>query len=285
MAEATKGRVLVVDDELGVRHSLALVLAQSGFEPVPAESVRAALALYEKDGADLLLVDKNLPGESGVDLIRGLRAHGDMVPVILMTAFGSVDSAIQSLHLRVSAYIEKPFDDIFAVAALVEQTLNRGRPSSAVPTTGAIDHFRKAKAALQDASAVSAGERSVRILVVTADAADRNAVGRWLARADDVVEHCQSAALGFAAVAARAPDLVLVDEAVTSPDIFSFIEQLRVHAVRSVWIAITLQPSLSTVMRLMRLEVRAILEKPLDGRQVHERLDPIMQQLRRGGGA
>lgn len=266
MAAITKGRVLVVDDEIVIRQSLALVLSQSGFEPVLAATVDSAMAQHTAAACDLLLVDKNLPGESGLDLIRRIRANGDSVPIVVMTGFGSVDSAIQGLHLHICAYIEKPFDDIFAVATLVEQIIRRGHESRAENASDAINHFRKAKAALHELGN-PAQMRALKILVVSASPADRDVVAHCLGRRDDSVDHCGSAAAGFAAVARCTPDLVFVDEAVTSPDLFSFIEQLRAHAVRSVWVAITHQPSLSTVMGLIRLDVRAILEKLLDEHQ------------------
>ncbi len=278
MTTKSKGRVLVVDDEEAVRQSIAIVLSQSGFTPVLAASAHEAWSEHQRTPCDLLLVDKNMPGESGLDLVQRLRDDGDGVPVIVMTAFGSVESAIVGLHLCVFAYIEKPFDDIFALATLVERALIEQRER--LSAGKAITHFRRAKAAL--AVAAARAGRGVRVLV-SGPSLDREVLARAVLRGDDIVEHHPDNESAIEAAARLSPDLVMIDMGCPGMDVFAALERLHDVAAQAWCVVVADHPSLSDVVRLIGLDARAVLERPLDEPQIRDRLGPIAEQLRQKG--
>jgi DNA-binding NtrC family response regulator len=287
----SKGRILVVEDEAVIRQSIEIVLTQNGFEVVQAANGKEALEQHAQRRCDLLLVDKNLPGVSGLEVVRSLRAAGDAVPVVMMTGYGSVETAIDALHLRISAYIEKPFEDIFALPGLLEQAFERQR--AVTHPTVALGHFKRAQAALEAArlqrpapaddkpAAAESASPGLAILVVGPAGGECEAVTRWVTSSDDRVEHRSKAASALEDLPALLPDLVIVDAWVTSPDVFGFVEQTHARSAHAVCVVVTDKPKLETITRLIRLDVRAILEKPVDARQVQERLEPIIKQLRR----
>ncbi len=275
MVEEKRPRILIVDDEAPVRQSLAIALGEVGYEAVTAATAAEGLAVHGAARCDLLLVDKNLPDESGLDFVRRLRARGDGVPVVIMTAYGSVESAISAVTLRIAAYVEKPFEDLFSIPRLVEQVLARERERANGSGSTAASHFRKAQAALA-AGATPVRADSPRVLVVGPDAAVRKTVAFWLGRGDVAIQEKASGPEALAAMAAWSPDLIVVDAAV-SPDVFAILEQAQ---GRVPCVVLADHPTLSTVARLIRLDVAAILEMPLAERDVRDRIEAILQQLR-----
>ena len=98
-------RILVVDDEAVIRQALQKLLKRSGYEVDTAESVEEVLEQFDPSDYHLLLVDIRLPGRSGTDLI-GLTPS----PVLIMTSYASVPSAVEAMKLGATDYIAKPFD-------------------------------------------------------------------------------------------------------------------------------------------------------------------------------
>jgi DNA-binding NtrC family response regulator len=102
-----KKRILVVEDEEKLRRVIQLHLASSGYEVDLAGSVEEALPFTER--ADLVLTDLKLPGLSGQDLLLLLRRQNANLPVILMTAFGTVETAVEAMKTGAYDFILKPF--------------------------------------------------------------------------------------------------------------------------------------------------------------------------------
>jgi two-component system response regulator PilR (NtrC family) len=118
-------RVLIVDDEEVLRDVLDAVLRREGFEVLMASSGEEALAvLDEDDNIDLVILDIMLPGISGIDTLRSLRISNPSLPVIIITAFSSIDGAIQAMKHGAFHYIPKPFKNeevILTVNKALEQ--------------------------------------------------------------------------------------------------------------------------------------------------------------------
>ncbi len=116
--------VLVVDDDAAMREMLISLLEEGGFEAVPAAS--ADLALQEAKGSDFaaVLSDIRMPGHDGFELLGQLRELRPDTPVILMTAFGSIDSAVEAMRAGAFDYITKPFKRE-AVLATLERAFER----------------------------------------------------------------------------------------------------------------------------------------------------------------
>jgi len=111
--------VLVVDDEARIRRLLEMALSDSGYRVLTAGSAEEAEYFLEKEAVDLVLSDLALPARSGLDLLARLRSQGSETPVILITAFGTVESAVEAMKLGAFDYVIKPFrtEEIEALVA------------------------------------------------------------------------------------------------------------------------------------------------------------------------
>lgn len=99
--------ILVVEDEDKLRRVIELQLSSAGFEVAQAASVEQALPLLDR--ADLVLTDMKLPGMSGRDLLDRVQSQNPNLPVILITAFGSVETAVEAMKAGAYDFIPKPF--------------------------------------------------------------------------------------------------------------------------------------------------------------------------------
>ena len=122
-------RVLVVDDEPMVRDVLARYLARDGFEVQTAGDGEAALAAFEADRPDLILLDLMLPRIDGFEVFRRLRESGATSPVIMLTARGEVTDRIVGLQIGADDYVSKPFSPK-EVVARVRAVLRRSRDAA-----------------------------------------------------------------------------------------------------------------------------------------------------------
>jgi DNA-binding NtrC family response regulator len=103
-------RILVVDDELVVREVVRNVLDKPGLYLVDAADGEQAIALLLKEPFDVLIADKNLPGITGLDVIRCAKAVDEHMGVLLITAYASRESAEEAMAIGVDDYIVKPFE-------------------------------------------------------------------------------------------------------------------------------------------------------------------------------
>src|SRR5437764_14942090 len=102
-------RILIVDDEEVLRDVLDAVLRREGFEVVMAASGEEALSILDEDESiDLVILDIMLPGISGIDTLRSIRVSTPSLPVIIITAFSSIDGAIEAMKHGAVDYIPKP---------------------------------------------------------------------------------------------------------------------------------------------------------------------------------
>jgi DNA-binding NtrC family response regulator len=110
-----KPRILVVDDEEKLRRVIELQLSTAGFEVDKAASAEEALKLAER--ADLVLTDLKLPGMDGLALLAAIRHQNMFAPVIMMTAFGSIQVAVEAMKAGAADFLLKPFslDHLMAV--------------------------------------------------------------------------------------------------------------------------------------------------------------------------
>ncbi|HET7436982.1 MAG TPA: sigma-54 dependent transcriptional regulator [Thermoanaerobaculia bacterium] len=102
-------RILIVDDEEVLRDVLDAVLRREGFDILLASSGEEALNFLETEEVDLAILDVMLPGISGIDTLRAIRIANPSLPVIVITAFSSIDGAIEAMKQGAFHYIPKPF--------------------------------------------------------------------------------------------------------------------------------------------------------------------------------
>jgi two-component system, NtrC family, response regulator AtoC len=119
-------KALVVDDERKMRRILQMVLERMGIDAVAAESGDEALQRFEAERIDLVLTDLKMPGLGGIELLRELRARDGEVPVIVLTAFGTVPTAVEAMKLGAVDYVLKPFD-LDAIELVIRRALDLSR--------------------------------------------------------------------------------------------------------------------------------------------------------------
>lgn len=107
---ADKVRILVVDDELVIRESLHGWLKKSGYQVDTAEGGSAALAMLEKTAYDLLFLDIMMPVMSGIEVLEVVKEDYPQTLVVMITAYGSVETAVQAMKRGANDYLMKPFD-------------------------------------------------------------------------------------------------------------------------------------------------------------------------------
>jgi len=126
---ATRERILVIDDDPGLSEVVQLLLAGEGYRTEMTGTVRDGLRAVHASVVDLVITDLKLPDATGLDAIRGLREVDREIPIILMTSYSSVESAVEALRNGAVDYIIKPFnndDFLHAVArALNERRIRR----------------------------------------------------------------------------------------------------------------------------------------------------------------
>ena len=105
----TRPRVLVVDDEMGVRESLRAIL-QGECEVLTARSGDEALGLIARDPVDIMTLDLKMPGLAGVDVLQRAKQLDPDLEVLIITGYGSLETAVQGLRFRAFDYLSKPFD-------------------------------------------------------------------------------------------------------------------------------------------------------------------------------
>src|SRR4051794_8414580 len=102
-------RVLVVDDEEDLGLAVKTFLKRAGQEVASAASGEEAVVLVEKFGRDVILTDVRMPKMGGLDLLATLKAKGNDATVIVMSAYGNVDLALEAMKAGAYDYIQKPF--------------------------------------------------------------------------------------------------------------------------------------------------------------------------------
>src|SRR5688572_11760427 len=110
MPTSPRGRILVVEDEAYVRDSLAEILRARGYDVETAASPPAAVASLERAPVDVVLSDLKMPAGGGLELLRAVKAAWPELPVVILTGYGTVGSAVECLRAGASDYVLKPAD-------------------------------------------------------------------------------------------------------------------------------------------------------------------------------
>jgi DNA-binding NtrC family response regulator len=114
---AMDNKLLLADDEEGIRKVLGIYLADSGFEVLTAENGLQALDIFRKEKPPIVLTDLRMPGVDGLELLRTIKSERPDTEVIMITGHGDMDLAIESLKLEATDFVTKPInDDVLAIA-------------------------------------------------------------------------------------------------------------------------------------------------------------------------
>src|SRR5436305_4280295 len=120
------GRILVVEDDESLRRVTQAHLQRAGFESSAAVDVAQALEILHRQPQDLVISDLHLPDQSGMDLLKQVRAEFSETPVVIVTAYGTIETAVEAIRLGAYDYLTKPVhpDEL---RALVTRVLERHR--------------------------------------------------------------------------------------------------------------------------------------------------------------
>ena len=105
------GAVLIIDDEVEIRESLQTLLELEGFAVETAATGEAGLQRIGEHPFDLILLDLTLPGRNGMEILAEIRAHETGLPVIMITAFGTVENAVRAMQGGAANFVQKPWDN------------------------------------------------------------------------------------------------------------------------------------------------------------------------------
>ncbi len=136
--ESLRRRVLVVDDDPEMRALIVEVLSDKGYEAVEAPNGAQALIRLRSESFAAIILDKNMPGLSGLDLLPGLRTICPETAVILITAFGDVPTYMDAIEKGAFAYIFKPFRMDELLQTLHQALSPGGLPGPFPSAAGAI---------------------------------------------------------------------------------------------------------------------------------------------------
>ena len=103
-------RILIVDDEEGMRRLLGRILAKEGYDTTTAANGVDALRLVASERFDLVVTDIKMPEMDGLQLLQEIREYEPSLPVIVITAYGTIENAVQALRAGAYDYIAKPFE-------------------------------------------------------------------------------------------------------------------------------------------------------------------------------
>jgi len=129
----TATRVLVADDQPDVLEALRWLLTGEGYEPEFVSSTEAVLERLRERSFDLLLMDLNYSrdttsGREGLELIPQVRAHDPSLPIVVMTGWGSVDTAVEAMRLGAKSFVQKPWEDV-TLLEIVQREIEEAQAS------------------------------------------------------------------------------------------------------------------------------------------------------------
>ncbi len=116
--------VLIVDDDLNIRELLSEFVKALGHSPIVADSGSAAISCIDQERVDLVIADLKMPGMDGLSLLRDLKSRSIDIPFVIITGYGSVESAVTAMKLGAYDYLEKPIT-LERLALLLEKVVER----------------------------------------------------------------------------------------------------------------------------------------------------------------
>ena len=272
-------RILVIDDEPVIKEVLQIAFEEATWKVDKADTGEEALRRLRDADFDVLVVDKNLPGMSGVDFIREVRKHNRVIRVLMITAYGSVESAVETLNLGIDAYLEKPFPNVYDVVRAVKAAMGRfdsrwfdvapQEPTPARPQ--GMSGARPARG--------GTGGRDLALVVGSPDEQLRS----WIAShldARDRVQLSPSAQDVLACVSRDRPDLTILDAGFANPDIVELIAAIKAVAPHTTNVVLADALPLATIKRLIDLQVQALIDRAADSGKLRRRLGDVLAQLR-----
>ncbi len=182
--------VLIVDDERTLARAVKAFLAEAGYEAEVAGDAERAKELVESLRPDVVFADVRLPGMSGIELLRWIREFDPSIPVIIMTAHGTIEGAVEAVKLGAFDYMKKPVDleelkllaDRARENALMKQELSyyRSRAASAVPFAGILGSSPALATVMDQVRQIAALDETPPVLITGETGTGKGLVARTL---------------------------------------------------------------------------------------------------------
>ena len=188
---ARKRKILIVDDDGGIRASLAVLLQKWGFEPLQASDATEATQIVEKQDPDIVITDVVMPEISGLELLRTLKAGDPNRPVLLMTAQGSIDMAVEAMKQGARDFLTKPLTDLPKLQSLLEDAERElemrrkaKRLTARVESEGGLGEFIGASKAMRDVFTLveSIAQRDVSVMITGESGTGKEVAARTIHR-------------------------------------------------------------------------------------------------------
>ena len=186
----TGSTVLIVDDERTLARAVKAFLSEAGYEAEVAGDAERALELVESLRPDVVFADVRLPGMSGIDLLRRIRDFDPAIPVIIMTAHGTIEGAVEAVKLGAFDYMKKPVDleelkllaDRARETALMKQELSyyRRRAANEVPFSGILGSSPALKAVMDQVRQIAALDETPPVLITGETGTGKGLLARTL---------------------------------------------------------------------------------------------------------
>jgi two-component system nitrogen regulation response regulator NtrX len=122
-----KPRILVIDDDAGIRESLKMTLEYDGYDVAGAATGQEGLALVEREAPDLVLLDVKMPGMDGLDVLTRLHSMHTALPVVMISAHGTPSSAVEAIRKGALDFLEKPFESTDRLRVTIQNALEQAR--------------------------------------------------------------------------------------------------------------------------------------------------------------
>lgn len=119
-------KILVVDDEKNVTSSFKKIFMQDGYDIFTANSAEAGISIAKNNNIDLIVMDIRMPGMNGLEAFSKFKEIGPKIPVVIMTAYGTTETAIEAMQMGAYDYVIKPFDVPF-MKEIIKKAMETGR--------------------------------------------------------------------------------------------------------------------------------------------------------------
>jgi DNA-binding NtrC family response regulator len=186
----TGSTVLIVDDERTLARAVKAFLSEAGYEAEVAGDAERALELVESLRPDVVFADVRLPGMSGIDLLRRIRDFDPAIPVIIMTAHGTIEGAVEAVKLGAFDYMKKPVDleelkllaDRARENILMKQELSyyRRRAANEVPFSGILGSSPALRAVMDQVRQIAALDETPPVLITGETGTGKGLLARTL---------------------------------------------------------------------------------------------------------
>jgi two-component system response regulator AtoC len=154
-------KILIIDDEKLIRWSLIQKLSEWNFETLEAETCELGKQILESDSPDLVVLDVNLPDKKGTDFLEEIKGQWPEIPVIMITAYGSIDDAVTAMRRGAYDFITKPINDL-----KLQSTVNNALETASLKKEVAY-YKEKEQKQFDPSSIVAESERMTKILEIT----------------------------------------------------------------------------------------------------------------------